>query len=97
MLDDGEADQALAHEYVTFLGNCRYQLEEFEVEKGRIFKYGRDDLTEEEKDSITIFKSINSNASALLAATHWKRQAATELSKAISEDSRYSLVKYMLS
>jgi hypothetical protein len=48
--------------FINFLGNCRFELEEFDLHKGRYFQFLKGPgqvLSEDEQDALSVFQEIN--------------------------------------
>lgn len=55
LLESTDSQRApLVSAYVCFLCHSRHQLEEFEIEKGRVYRFG-DSLSVEDRDALTVF------------------------------------------
>ena len=51
-------DNQLGPHWLAFLGNSRYQLEEFEIEKGRVYRFEETQLTEDDQEALSMFTEV---------------------------------------
>jgi dsRNA-specific ribonuclease len=85
---------ALSKTHVELLGNCRYELEEFELQLGRYYEFSKDEpLGEELEDALNVFREINAVIKDLINCKSERTQVAKELSQEVEFDGKvYSLV-----
>ena len=87
--------------YISFLGNCRHQLEEFEIENGRVYRFN-DALSVEDKDALGVFGHVNQCYEQMVGFkakdNMLVKRAADEVAMQVTTEKgqNYSLVSYML-
>lgn len=90
-----EIDNELSKVYIKFLGAARVQLEEFDLEKGRVYRF-IDGETLTDQDALLVFSEVNAIFDQLTALTDSKmlKRGCEEISK--RGDGQMSLISYML-
>ena len=88
LTDNNELSQV----YLKFIGAARVQLEEFDLEKGRVYRFTDGD-TLTNQDALLVFSEVNSNFDKLIDHK-LQKLGCQELAK--RGDKHMSLITYML-
>ena len=96
-----DTDSVLQKAYITFIAMARYELEEFDLEKGRYYtNFNSPDLSEENQDAKNVFTEVVSAIKLIFPirnniSQESLKHIANELCAPVGEIS-YSLVQFYL-